>query len=54
MKLTDEQKTEIGQRLIELLSLKVKSNGRVDTSVGDKTPLGLFKTVKRFIEDPDF
>jgi hypothetical protein len=54
MKLSDEQKTEIGEKLIELLALKVKSNGRVDTSVGDKTPKGLFLTVKRFIEDPTF
>lgn len=52
--MSDEEWTEIGNKLIELLALKVKSNGRVDTSVGDKTPMGLAKTVKRFIEDPNF
>lgn len=41
----------IGERLIELLGLKVKANGRVDTSVGDKTPVGLSRTVNSlFVE----
>ena len=31
--------------LIELLHLKVKKNGRVETTWGDKTPLGLYRTV---------
>jgi len=30
--------------------LKVKDNGRVDTDFGDKTPLGLYRTVKRMME----
>ena len=42
---------QIGNELIELLDLKVKENGRVDTSGGDKTPIGLAKTVKRLIEE---
>lgn len=25
--------------------LKIKQNGRVDTAVGDKTPLGLYRTI---------
>ena len=44
---------QIGNRLIELLDLKVKSNGRVNTSGGDKTPVGLAKTVKRLIEEAE-
>lgn len=43
----------IGEKLIEVLGLKVKSNGRVDTSWGDKTPSGLSLTVKRIIENKD-
>ena len=46
---TDRQ-TAIGEDIIKLLHLKVKENGRVDTSWGDKTPFGLFLTVQRFIE----
>lgn len=35
--------------LFELLKpgLKVKRNGRVDTSCGDKTPLGLYRIIAR-------
>ena len=34
-------------RLFELLKpgLKIKSNGRIDTSCGDKAPLGLYRTI---------
>ena len=42
--------TEKGTFLILLLGLKVKRNGRVDTSWGDKTPAGLYLTIKRFME----
>ncbi len=41
----------IGLELIDLLHLKVKQNGRVDTSGGDKTPEGLGRTVARVIEE---
>ena len=47
--LTDRQ-TVIGREIINLLGLKVKTNGRVDTSHGDKTPLGLYLTVKRYVD----
>jgi hypothetical protein len=40
-----------GMRLIEVLGLKLKRNGRVDTSWGDKTPYGLALTVKRIVEE---
>lgn len=34
--------------LFELLrpGLKIKKNGRIDTAHGDKTPLGLYRTIK--------
>lgn len=37
--------------LFDLLrpGLKVKRNGRVDTSWGDKTPLGLYRTIQRLV-----
>jgi hypothetical protein len=41
----------VGEKLIAVLGLKVKSNGRVDTAWGDKTPLGLALTVKRILEE---
>jgi hypothetical protein len=41
----------IGEKLIDLLKLHVKENGRVDTSWGDKTAYGLALTVKRIIEE---
>lgn len=30
--------------------IKVKRNGRVDTTWGDKTTLGLYRTIKRIVE----
>lgn len=49
--ITDEVAEALGQRIIELFGLKVKPNGRVDTSGGDKTPIGLGKTVLRAVEE---
>ncbi len=40
-----------GQAIAELLGLELKKNGRYDTTWGDKTPLGLYLTVRRFVED---
>ena len=40
----------IGVNLIGLLDLKIKRNGRVDTAWGDKTPVGLARTVRRIME----
>ena len=40
-----------GLRLIQLLNLPVKSNGRVDTEGGDKTALGLGRTVLRALQE---
>jgi hypothetical protein len=44
---------QIGNKLIDLLDLPVKENGRVDTSGGDKTPVGLAKTILRVIEETE-
>ena len=45
---TDRQ-TSIGNDIINILFLKVKANGRVDTGWGDKTPLGLYLTLQRIM-----
>ncbi len=42
---------EIGQRIKALLNLTAGENGRVDTSTGDKTDLGLALTIKRIIDE---
>ncbi len=41
----------LGHELILLLGLKVKHNGRVDTSWGDKTAKGLGATVRRIVNE---
>lgn len=43
--LNEETLRLIGTELISDLRLKVKSNGRVDLESGDKTPLGLARTI---------
>jgi hypothetical protein len=40
-----------GEKLIEILGLRVKSNGRVNTKWGDKTPIGLYLTIQRIMEE---
>ena len=49
----DNSGHELGLKLIEILQLKVKSNGRVETTWGDKTPPGLALTVKRIMSEND-
>lgn len=44
-----EDERERGKKIIKLLNLKVKKNSRISTSWGDKTPLGLFKILEKFI-----
>lgn len=39
-----------GEELARLLLLKKKRNGRYDTAWGDKTPLGLYATIKRVMD----
>lgn len=48
----ERQATCIGLALIKLFNLQVKENGRVDTAThGDKTPLGLGRTVRAMVEE---
>jgi hypothetical protein len=46
-----KDEAENAARLFELLrpGLKIKRNGRIDTSGGDKTPLGLYRTIGSLI-----
>jgi hypothetical protein len=41
------EEAEKAYELFEMLKpgLKIKKNGRVDTAWGDKTPLGLYRTI---------
>lgn len=49
--LNEAEQTRRGELLAEVLMLKIKrSNGRYNSSWGDKTALGLFLTVQRIIE----
>lgn len=48
MNLTEKEQEKRGKEIIKLLGLKMKKNGRVDTTWGDKTPLGLYRTLERF------
>ena len=49
--MNEKQIEQFGNEVIKLLSLKVKENGRVDTDGGDKTPLGLGRTVLRLLDE---
>jgi len=42
---------ELGLRVIELLALKQKGNTRVDTTWGEKTPMGLGLTIRRLVKE---
>ena len=39
-----------GEQIIEVLQLEVKPNGRVDTTRGDKTPVGLARTMRCILD----
>ena len=43
----DAEESEKAYKLFELLrpALKIKKNGRIYTTYGDKTPLGLYRTI---------
>lgn len=40
-----------GNLLAEILMLEKNKNGRYDTTWGDKTAIGLYKTVIRIVKD---
>ena len=48
--LSNEKLAAIGLSIVSLLGLEFNDNGRIDTSYGDKTPLGLAKTILRQFE----
>jgi len=41
----------IGQKVSELLGLKISKQGRIKTSFGDKTWIGLGATILRIVEE---
>jgi hypothetical protein len=45
IEISEEEETKRGENLVRLFSLKSKKNGRYETAWGDKTALGLFRTV---------
>lgn len=47
--LNDVEADKRGRMLAAVLMLRAKPNGRYNTTWGDKTPLGLFKTVERIL-----
>lgn len=46
--------TLTGEAIIALLGLQTGEYGRISTSIGTKTAVGLAKTVHRIINDYDF
>ena len=46
----DEQR-EIGEDIIKFLHLKKDSDGRIKTAWGTKTPLGLYLSLERIMEE---
>ena len=46
--------TLTGEAIIHLLQLTTGEYGRVNTSIGTKTAVGLAKTIERVINDHDF
>lgn len=51
--ITEDEEKRRGEILIQVLHLKKDRNapGRYLTTWGNKTPLGLFRTIERIIED---
>lgn len=47
--MTETEQAIVGDVWARILLLKKKRNGRYDTAWGDKTPLGLYKTIVRMV-----
>jgi len=47
----DEYGMSAGLAIAKLLDLHRNEVGRYNTAIGDKTPLGLYRTIKRIIEE---
>ena len=52
--LTEQQANELGRAIEKLLNLKENDVERFDTSIGDKTRVGLARTMIRLIDEPIF
>jgi hypothetical protein len=50
--LSEEEQAKYGEEIAGLLMLRKKRNGRYRTSWGDKTALGLFRTMTKVIDVP--
>ena len=48
-----EPEARVAEMLLTVLrpGLKVKRNGRIDTTWGDKTPLGWYRTIRRITKE---
>jgi hypothetical protein len=49
----DERDTSIGRELMEVLELSPRHDGRVTTTWGGKTPIGLARVVRRILDGVD-
>ena len=49
--ITEEEEIRRGEEIARILGLKRNSAGRFDTTHGDKTALGLFRTLEWFVID---
>lgn len=51
--ITEKQQAEIGQQWAEILMLKKSKDypDRYDLTTGDKTALGVYRTIKRMVEE---
>lgn len=48
---SDEENSLKGAAIMRLMGKSLNSNGRIDTPIGDKTPLGLYNTIKGVMAD---
>ena len=51
VEITEEEAQVFGEELIKALGLKLKKNNRIDMAGGDKTPIGLGRTIIRMLND---
>lgn len=49
--LTEKQYEMLGNRIISFLYLAKNENKRIDTTWGDKTPIGLGKCIHRMLKE---
>lgn len=45
----DSEYAKIGKNIVDLLNLKIKKNGRIDTNWGDKTFIGIGKCIEQIL-----